>query len=76
MENSKAIENIQLNAARIIKGAIKVCSTQTLYDESGLEPLHNCRIRQQLCQLFKIINGFTPFYLRTILPERVQQQSR
>ena len=48
MENSKAIENIQLDAARIITGATKVFSTQTLYDESGLEPLHNCRIRQQL----------------------------
>ena len=76
MENSKAIESIQLDAARIITGATKVCSIQKLYEESGLEPLQNRRIRQKLCQLLKIINGLTPFYLRTILPERVQQQSR
>ena len=76
MENSKAIESIQLDAARIITGATKVCSIQKLYEESGLEPLQNRRMRQKLCQLFKIINGLTPFYLRTILPERVQQQSR
>ena len=76
MENSKAIESIQLDAARIITGTTKVCSIQKLYEERGLEPLQNRRIRQKLCQLFKIINCLTPLYLRTILSERVQQQSR
>ena len=70
------IESVQLDAALIITGATKVCSTQKLYDESGIEPLQNRRTRQKLCHLFKIINGLTPLYLRTILPERVQQQSR
>ena len=76
LENSKAIENIQLDAARIITGATKVCSIQKIYDESGLDTLQNRRTRQKLCQLYKIINDLTPLYLRTILPERVQQQSR
>ena len=76
MENAKVIESIQLDAARIITGATKVCSTQKLYDESGIEPLQNCRTIQKLCHLFKIINDLTPLYLLTILPERVQQQSR
>ena len=41
-----------------------------------LASLQNRRTRQKLCQLYKIMNGLTPLYLRTILPERVQQQSR
>ena len=59
MENAKVIESIQPDAARIITGATKVCSTQKLYDESGIEPLQNRRTRQKLCHLFKIINGLS-----------------
>ena len=34
-ESKKAVEKIQLDAARIVTGATKVCSVQKLYNETG-----------------------------------------
>lgn len=75
-ENQRALENIQIDAARIISGATKLCSIQKLYDETGIETLRERRKKHKLCQLFKMVNGLTPPYLQVLLPQRVQQQSR
>ena len=75
VENSRTIENAQLDAARIITGAIKVCSIQNIYNETSLETLQNRRNRQKLCQLYKIINSLAPSYLQILFPQRVQQRS-
>ena len=39
LENKRILETIQLDAARILTGATKLCSTQKLYDDTCLEPL-------------------------------------
>ena len=34
IENKRIVENIQLEAARIVTGGTKLCSIQRLYDET------------------------------------------
>ena len=75
-ESKKAVENIQLDAARIATGAIKVCSVQKLYNETGYETLQNRRKKQKLCMMYKITYNLAPDYLRQLLPPRVQERSR
>ena len=76
IENKRNLENIQLDAARVLTGATKLCSTQKLYNDTGLELLNSCRSKHKLCQLYKMINNLTPHYLQQLLPQRVQHQSR
>lgn len=76
VENQRALENIQIDAARIISGATKLCSIQKIYDETGIETLLERRKKHKLCQMFKMIKDLTPPYLQELLPQRVQQQSR
>ena len=68
------MENIQLDAARTLTGATKLCSTQKLY--TGLELLNSRRSKHKLCQLYKMINNLNPHYLQQLLPQRVNHQSR
>ena len=76
IENKRIVENIQLEAARIVTGGTKLCSIQRLYDETKWETLQKRRTKHKLCQLYKMINGLTPAYLQHLIPERVQQLSR
>ena len=59
LENKRNLENIQLHAARIFTGAKKLCSTQKLYNDTGLEPLNSRFGRHKLCQLYKMIDNLT-----------------
>ena len=76
MENKRILESIQSEASRIITGATKLCSIQKLYDDTGLQTLQARRSNAKLSHLYKIINGLTPQYLRTLIPQRVQTTSR
>ena len=76
VETQRALESIQIYACRIISGGTKLCSIQNLYDETGFETLQERRQKHRLCQMFKMTNGLAPLYLQTLLPQRVQQQSR
>ena len=59
LENKRDLEIIQLDAARILTGTTKLCSTQKLYD-TCLEPLTSRREKHKLCQLYKMMNNLTP----------------
>ena len=72
LENKRNLETIQLDTARIFTGAIKLCSTQKLYNDTCLEPLNSRRCKHKLCHLYKMINNLTPPYLQQLLPHRVQ----
>ena len=63
------IESVQYNACLAITGAIKKSSRERLYNELGLESLCDRRWYRRLVFLFKIINGISPEYLRSFLPE-------
>ena len=39
IENKRNLESIQIEAARIITGATKLCSIQKLYDDTGIQTL-------------------------------------
>lgn len=66
-----AIEKIQLESARIITGATKLVSIDTLYRESGLEPLNKRRYKHKMCMFYKIMNDLTPTYLVSLIPESI-----
>ena len=65
IENKRNLESIQIEAARIITGATKLCST-----------LQKRRNNYKLFQLYQILNGLTPQYLQSLIPQRVQNISR
>ena len=57
------IEQIQHEAARIITGLPKFSSLESLYFETGWEPLHSRRRRRKLNMFYKIRNNNAPSYL-------------
>jgi len=65
------LESIQYNAALAITGCFRGTSREKLYSELGLETLSDRRFCRKLCFFYKIVNGYTPFYLRKILPDNV-----
>jgi hypothetical protein len=61
--NLYKIEQIQHEAARIITGLPKCSSLESLYFETGWEPLHSHRRRRKLNMFYKIRNNNAPSYL-------------
>ena len=51
IENKRNLESIQIEAARIITGATKLCSIQKLYDDTGIQTLQKRRNNHKLFQL-------------------------
>ena len=71
-DSKKQLEAIHIEAARIITGATKKCSTEKLLSDLGWDSLQNRRNKHKLTILYKILNGLTPEYLQSILPPLVQ----
>ena len=69
------LENIQLNAARIVVGATAKSSTRGLYQETCWEPLHNRREFHRLTLMYKIVHGNSPSYLGEIVPNLVANRT-
>ena len=69
-KDSNRIEQIQLEEARIVTGLTVISSRESLYLETGWEPLINRRQRSKLVTMFKIYNNFTPSYLNDIMPDQ------
>ena len=63
------LETIQYNAALAITGAIKGTSRQRLYNELGFESLKDRRWYHRLVLFFNIVQGNSPNYLRSYLPD-------
>ena len=68
------VENVQLEAARIVTGGTKLTSIQKLYDETGWEKLSDRRENHKLILLHKIVNKEAPGYLQSMLPELVSMR--
>ena len=64
------IESVQYNACLAITGAINKSSRERLYQELGLESLRDRRWYRRLVYFYKIVNGISPTYLRSFLPEK------
>ena len=65
------LEKLNLDAIRTIIGAVRGTSHQKLYQESGLIPLRERRIRHKLMIYYKMVNGLAPIYLTNRLPPLV-----
>ena len=67
-EAKKQLEAIQIEAARTITGATKLCSITRPLDDLGWESLQSRRNKHKLTIFYKIMNGLTPNYLSDLLP--------
>lgn len=65
------LENLQIEAARIVTGGIKVTSRQLLYNETGWETLQARRDKHKLIKFQQMVHGDTPEYLSNIVPCQV-----
>lgn len=63
------IENVQIEAMRIITGGTKLTSLRNLYLETGWERLADRRKNHKLVMMHKMVNKVTPEYLSNLLPE-------
>lgn len=73
--DANRLEQVQLNAARIVTGLPVFASIRSLYYETGWETLANRRKHRKLVLMYKIINGEVPSYLTDLLPNRVNDTS-
>ena len=64
---TKKLESIQYNACLAITGCFRGTSRDKLYSELGLETLADRRYIRRLCFFYKIVNNFTPQYLRNYI---------
>ena len=67
IKDSKNLEDLQVEAARIITGLRHNSSRSKLYDELGWDLLSTRRIIHKLILLYRIINDFAPQYYVTYL---------
>ena len=65
---SQMFESVQYNAALAITGAIHGSSRENIYQELGLESLHDGRWCRKLCFYYKIQHNNCPLYLTEFLP--------
>jgi hypothetical protein len=65
------LETVQVNAARLVTGAIARSSVTKLYRELNWAPLAKRRENHRLVQFYKISHNLAPIYLRDLLPAQV-----
>jgi hypothetical protein len=70
------LDKIQLEAARLVTGATKRCSTANLYKEVAWETLSSRRQFHRALMLFKIENGQAPSYLQDLVPAPIEARTR
>lgn len=73
--DANRLEQVQLNAVRIVTGLPVFASLNSLYSETGWESLADRRKNKKLSLMFKIINNEAPSYLTDLLPEQVSALS-
>lgn len=71
--DSYRLEQVQLNAARIVTGLPVFASIQSLYSETGWETLSARRKQRKLILMYKIINDNVPSYLKDLMPDRINE---
>ena len=65
---SNRIESVQYKAALAITGAIQGSSRKKLYQELGLEHLHQRRWMRRLCLFCKVFHCKVPKYIHSLIP--------
>jgi hypothetical protein len=63
------LENVQVEAARIVTGGTRLVSLSNLYIETGWEKLKDRREGHRTIQFYKMSNNLTPQYLSNLIPQ-------
>ncbi len=74
--DSEKLENIQIQAARIVTGCFKGTSVTGMFSDLAWEPLAKRRINQKLIKYHDIVYERSPEYLRDLLPRLLGQNIR
>ena len=74
--DARRLEQVQLNATRIVIGLPIVWSLNSLYYETGWDTLAERRTNKQLNLMYKIILNDAPSYLSDLLPNKVTYDLR
>ncbi len=72
LELKHQLESVQIEAARIVSGATKLCNIDKLYHELKWETLENRRNKHKLVLFYKMKNHLTPQYLSDLIPQQTQ----
>ena len=75
LSDTNRLEQVQLNATRIVIGLPVFSSLRSLYLETGWETLAERRKTKKLILMHKIIKNETPSYLNDLLPSLVNDVS-
>lgn len=75
MSENDLVEHVQYEAARVVTGAIKGTSSNSLLKELAWVQLSMRRKIHQLTHMYKIVSNMTPLYLSELLPSTVGQRS-
>jgi hypothetical protein len=67
MSLNKKIENVQLEASRIVTGGTRLVSLNSLYMETGWEKLKDRREKYKLVQFYKMTKNVTPHYINCLV---------
>jgi hypothetical protein len=70
------LEKVQLEAARLVTGAIRRCPTDRLYKEVAWETLSSRRELHRAAMMYKIDSGKAPTYLQDLLPSPIEARTR
>ena len=73
---SNELDKIQNEAARIVTGATKLASIDSLHTETGWETLGSRRKIHKLTMFYKMKNGLCPDYLVSLVPATVGSASQ
>ena len=65
---SNRIKSVQYKAALAITGTIQGSSRKKLYQELGLEHLHQRRWMRRLCLFYKVFQSKVPKYIHSLIP--------
>ena len=70
------LEQLQLEAARIVTGLTAYASLSSLYAETGWGKVNVSRKIRKLSLFYNIVKGDTPDYLSDLLPRTVNQANK
>ena len=75
-DQSKILEDLHLEAIRIIIGGVRGTSRYKLYEESGFCSLKERRKRHKLTMFHKMVNSNCPPYVSDMLPPLISSYNR
>lgn len=75
-ELEKRLENLNIEAARIVTGATKLTSIDKLFKEAGWTSLYDRRQNRKILQFHKMFYQYTPAYLSNLIPTTASEGHR